>query len=75
MKIIDCNGKDFQEICKEVRESEEKNIKIINCMGHRYICSGVGGKNVSVCVGFNDLGHVALGIVCIIIGYSAFVVK
>ena len=22
MKIIDCNGKDFQEICKEVRESE-----------------------------------------------------
>lgn len=48
MKIIDCNGKDFQEICKEIRESEEKNIKIINCMGHRYICSGVGGKNVVI---------------------------
>ena len=37
---------------------------------------GIGCKNRSGClIGFYDLGYVALGIVCIIIAYSALVVK
>lgn len=36
---------------------------------------GIGGKGISACIGFNDLGDIALGIICIIIAYSAFVVN
>ena len=48
MLKIDCQGKHFSEIGKAIRESIDNEIEIDNCLGHRYIASGVGGKNIVI---------------------------
>lgn len=48
MKVIDCQGKLFQEICESIRNSEDKDVKVINCMGHRYIGVGIKDKNITI---------------------------
>ena len=48
MLKIDCEGKHFSEIGKLVRETNEKEIVIDNCLGHRYIASGGGGKDIVI---------------------------
>ncbi|MDE6372263.1 MAG: glutamate synthase, partial [Clostridia bacterium] len=48
MLRIDCTDKHFSEIGKLVRETAEKHIIIDNAQGHRYIASGVGGKEITI---------------------------
>ncbi len=48
MLRIDCKDKHFSQIGKEIRQSQEKDIVVDNCLGHRYIASGVGGKNIEI---------------------------
>ena len=48
MLKIDCTGMHFSEIGKLIRETSEKKIVINNAQGHRYIASGVGGKEITI---------------------------
>lgn len=48
MKVIDCEGRLFQDICEEIRNSQDKDIKLINCVGHRYIGVGIKNKNITI---------------------------
>ncbi|MDE7348566.1 MAG: glutamate synthase [Clostridia bacterium] len=48
MLRIDCTDKHFSEIGKLIRETAEKQIMIDNAQGHRYIASGVGGKEITI---------------------------
>ena len=48
MLRIDCTDKHFSEIGKLIRETKEKQIIIDNAQGHRYIASGVGGKEITI---------------------------
>lgn len=38
----------FQILNEQLKTSSDNNIKITNCLGHRYIGSGVGGKSIEI---------------------------
>ncbi len=45
---INANGKDFKQLNQIVRDSDEKEINIINCMGQRYIGASLSDKNITI---------------------------
>lgn len=48
MLKIDCTDRHFSEIGELIRHTQEKSIEIDNAQGHRYIASGVGGKDIVI---------------------------
>ena len=57
MLKIDCTDRHFSEIGELIRHTQEKSIEIDNAQGHRYIASGVGGKDIVIyCTPGNALG-------------------
>ena len=48
MQILDCNNKDYTQVCAEVRESKDNDICLQNCLGQRYIGAGLNGKNLKI---------------------------
>lgn len=46
--IINADGLHFKDLNEQVRECKEKKIKIENCMGQRYIASGLEGKDIEI---------------------------
>ena len=48
MLNIDCEGKYYQEVCEEIRESKDDQITLLNCVGQRYIGAGVANKYISI---------------------------
>ncbi|MDE6398283.1 MAG: glutamate synthase, partial [Clostridiales bacterium] len=46
--IIDAKNTDARTLNEQVRQSEESEIVIQNCMGHRYIACGSAGKTFTV---------------------------
>ena len=48
MLRIDCKDKHFSEIGEMIRHTQETEIIIDNAQGHRYIASGVGGKDIQI---------------------------
>ena len=48
MQIIDCENKDYTQVCKEVRISEDKDVCLHNCLGQRYIAAGLNNKNILI---------------------------
>lgn len=57
MTHIDAQGKYFQQLNEEIRESTDSEITVDNCLGQRYIGAGMSGKNLLLHgVPGNDLG-------------------
>ncbi len=48
MLNIDCEGKYYQEVCEEIRNSKDDQITLLNCVGQRYIGAGVANKYISI---------------------------
>lgn len=48
MLRIDCKDKHFSEIGEMIRHTQEVKIIVDNAQGHRYIASGVGGKDIEI---------------------------
>ena len=48
MLNIDCEGKYYQEVCEEIRNAEDDQITLLNCVGQRYIGAGVAKKHISI---------------------------
>lgn len=46
--IINAENLDFQALNGQIRSAEDKEIKIENCLGHRYIGCGVADKKITV---------------------------
>lgn len=46
--IINAEGLHFQALNKKVRETQDRDIIIENCLGQRYLGSGMDGKNITV---------------------------
>lgn len=45
---INSQGKHFQTLGEEIRSAQDKKITIKNCMGQRYIASGLSGKDITI---------------------------
>jgi glutamate synthase domain-containing protein 3 len=57
MMQIDAEGKYFRQLNDEIRDSQNTEIKIENCLGQRYIGAGMSGKKLFINgVPGNDLG-------------------
>ncbi len=48
MQVIDCEGKYYQEVCEEIRNTKDEKITLLNCVGQRYIGAGVANKCISI---------------------------
>ncbi len=48
MQIIDCENKDYTQVCKEVRTSEDVDVCLQNCLGQRYIGAGLNNKTIII---------------------------
>ena len=46
--VIDAKGMHFKTLNEKVRECKETKIKIKNCIGQRYIASGLDGKTIEI---------------------------
>ncbi len=46
--VINAEGLHFQVLNDALKSSNDEDIKITNCLGHRYIGSGVSNKNITI---------------------------
>ena len=46
MKIIDCSGKNYEQLNEEIRK--EKEVELVNCEGQRFIGCGTENKTIVV---------------------------
>ncbi len=45
---IDANGMHFQQLNQMIRETEDRDLEIVNCQGQRYNGSGLGKKHIRI---------------------------
>ena len=48
MMKIDAKDMHFKELNEKIRESADRDIKVENCIGQRYIASGLAEKNITI---------------------------
>ena len=48
MLNINASGMHFQTLCEQVRASPDSEITITDCLGQRYIASGLSGKKITI---------------------------
>lgn len=46
--LINAAGLDFQELNQIIRESSDQDVVIENCLGQRYIGSGLSGRTITI---------------------------
>lgn len=46
--IIDASNLDFRQLCERVRACSQENVTIQQCLGQRFIASGLGEKQITI---------------------------